>query len=57
MRARHTTASGLEVVTEAHMDMHHKLTKEQRKQRRQDNKAMKRARKLLRKRRKHGRNR
>lgn len=55
-RGTHVTMSGLEITTEVNLaGPKHKLTEEQRKERREDNRKMKSQRQKLRRRRKHGR--
>lgn len=52
---RHKTPTGIEVITEPKMVEEHKLPEEARKDRRADNKIMKRSRELHRRRKRHGR--
>lgn len=55
--SRHHEILGIDIKTEARMETPHKLNEEQRKQRREDNKAMREIRKKTRGRKKHGRTR
>jgi hypothetical protein len=54
---RHHEILGVKTHTEVRMETPHKLTEEQRKERREDNKTMARSRKLHRRRKAHGRTR
>jgi Mg-chelatase subunit ChlI len=54
-RKFHAVLPDIEIVHYVDMQEHHKLEPEARKQRRQDNKEMKRSRQLHRRRKKHGR--